>query len=693
MNQTIIPVLLPFLLAIGCARDDSGASPTARRATRPTAAKTTATKAQRTANGNVDLPRYPSISPNGSEIVFSWRGDLWKVVSAGGMARRLTTHPGDDLRSAWSSDGATIVFDSNRSGYRNIHLMNADGTGLRAVTDTDASCTLVAYGTDSDGGTIVTFDTRIEDDLYRSPRPYKISTRGGDMLRVHNAFGAHAAPSSDGKRILFTRGGSSWMRRHYMGPDDRDVWLYTPESDSFRQLTEYEGNDGQARWAGGDSMIFLSDREFDCVNVYRTTIKDGGSKAERLTAFKDVDVQYLNVSADGRTAVFTAWDKLYTLALDQDGATPALVRVTANEDEKDNYLIKSIDRTVSEATLSPDGKVMAYVAYGEIYIRNMDKKSIAARVTNDHARERQIAWSPDGLKLYFVSDRSGSDSIYAATVTLTRGEIKDDFKKATSPEEEEEEEEEADDEDEADDGEEEDEEEDDSDDAKDEDAEKKDDEKKDKKDKDEDLPKELQSKRWHDALKFTIEPVVNSDANERNPSPSPDGKSLAYRHGRGDLHVLDFESGETRTLAEGWDFGIEWRWSPDSRYIAYEQSDLNFNTDIWIAVADGSSPAVNITRHPDNDGSARWSADGKILSFVSERVNEEFDLWMVYLDQELEAYTPKELADYYDKRVKAVKKLKPLKVEKPKSDDDEASATQPTTDEAEKKEEKKKKEP
>ena len=34
--------------------------------------------------GLVDLPRYPSISPDGTQIVFSWRGDLWKVAAGGG---------------------------------------------------------------------------------------------------------------------------------------------------------------------------------------------------------------------------------------------------------------------------------------------------------------------------------------------------------------------------------------------------------------------------------------------------------------------------------------------------------------------------------------------------------------------------------------------------------------------------------
>ena len=40
---------------------------------------------------DVDLPRYPSLSPDGKDVVFSWRGDLWRVGIEGGKAVRLTS--------------------------------------------------------------------------------------------------------------------------------------------------------------------------------------------------------------------------------------------------------------------------------------------------------------------------------------------------------------------------------------------------------------------------------------------------------------------------------------------------------------------------------------------------------------------------------------------------------------------------
>lgn len=650
------------LWLVGCASGETG-SISGETEARPTTQPLDAGR-----GGNVDLPRFPSISPDGSSIAFSWRGDLWSVPSKGGHATRLSSHPADETRSAWSRDGKHIAFNSNRTGYTNIHTMQADGTDVQQVTNIDQTCVLAAYGVDGHGNDVLTFYSRLEGDVYRASRPFMISVNGGDLVRICGAFGEEPVVSPDGSKVLFTRGGSSWTRRHYRGPDDRDVWVYDRSNDTFKQLTQWEGNDGQARWLDNSTVIYMSDRQDNTVNLYRMDLARGGSAATRLTNFKVDDVQDFDVATNGTSVVLAVWDTLYTLDLGDRNAQPVALAITANEDEKDNYEIHAINRDVTEAALSPDGQVMAFVAYGEVYVRNIEEKSPTRRVTKSHAREKNIAWSPDGVRLYFTSDEDGTDSIYMATVDLTRSEVVDSFKKATQPPKAEEPKEEP--EQEAAAG-----EDSDADKPAEEEAEaappektEKDDgdkpkegEEKDKK-KDEELPPTFKPDRWHDAIKFTIAPVVATlEHNDRQPVPSPDGRSLLFRRGRGDLIVLDLFTNDQRELATGWDTGIEARWSYDSRYIAYHQDDMDFNGDIWIVPADGSAPAANVTRHPDNDYSPRWSADGKILSFVSERVNEEMDLWMVYLDKDLESYTAKELQKYYDDAAKEAKKRKPIK--------------------------------
>ena len=141
----------------------------------------------------------------------------------------------------------------------------------------------------------------------------------------------------------------------------------------------------------------------------------------------------------------------------------------------------------------------------------------------------------------------------------------------------------------------------------------------------------LDPARWTEAVAFEIKPVIATAAGERDPQPSPDGKLLSFRRG-GDLVLLDLEKRTERVLQPGWDAEMEWRFSPDSRWIAFAQDDRDFNRDIWLVPVDGSAAPVNITRHPDNDSSPRFSADGKILAFLSGRVNNEADVYTVALD-------------------------------------------------------------
>jgi tricorn protease len=629
--------------------------------------------------GNVDLPRFPSLSPDGQEIVFSWRGALWKTSIDGGHAVRLTNHPADDLRSAWSPDGSRIAFNSNRDGYSNIWIMNADGTNLRQVTDIDRSCNISGFSLDHDGNEVITFEALLEADVYRSFRPYMVSPMGGDLMRMHDAYGSHPVLSPDGMRIAFTRGGYyyGWSRRHYRGSESQDVWVYDIEADSYTQLTDWEGNAGKARWGGptGRTLLYLSDRELNTVNLWQMSAHEGEATSARITSFDGRDVQTFDVSADGSTVVLMVWDTLYHLDMGDLERGPQPVSITAIEDDGDNYELKSINREISEAALSPDGQVMASVAYGRVYIRNVDDNSPTRQVTHSHARHKDLAWSPDGLKLYFTNDEDGTESIYAATVAMTRSEVRKQFEQAlndvddTPASDDSNDHNDADehiggprvddDEDENDNG-------DDEDDTNDE--------------ADEDIEPALDPKRWHDALTFNIERVVATEHNDRNASPSPDGTKLAFRRSRGDVMMLDLETSQASQLVESWDHVIHWQWSPDGRHLAYSMNNLNYSSDIYIVAADGSEEPVNVTRHPKNDVNPTWSADGRILAFRSNRVNNEYDVWMVYLDRELESLTARELDKYYEDAVRAAKRRKPLSPKRDKDDDkkdDDKKGTEP----------------
>ncbi len=620
------------------------------------------------------FPQYPSLTPDGSFVVFSWAGDLWAVGAGGGAASRLTSHPGDDLASAISPDGTLLAFESTREGARNIYLADLAVRGgtlvasnPRRLTVADSSHNLSGFNAD---GSAVLFSSYMERDIYREEHMYAAPIDGGPVLRLTDAYGEHPSMTHGGGSVVFCRGSNNGVRPLYRGPATGELWRLDLADGSFTRLTTDRNDDIQPSALPDGSVVFISsaDKQY---NVWR--LGPDGGRPEQLTAFKPSPDEYtiahgvrdLSVSADGSTAAFCVYDTLYTLDLTRPGAEPAAVRVTVSDDSDALDRI-DLDKEATEAALSPDGQTVAVVARGEVFIRATAKDRPTRRVTHSEAREQHIAWSPDGTRLYFVSDRDGPPSIYAATVALSRVDLEENDADEQADDQADEQQEDADSDeagsDEAADG-----------------------EGEEGEAADGDEPEgPTPGDRWAGALRFEIEPVVVTGHTDTRPVPSPDGGRLLFVRGRGDLMLHDLSDHTTTTLQAGWD-EPEAIWAADNRHIVFARMDLQFNSDLFLLDVDAvlEDPAseaaqpINITRHPDLDVSPRLSRDGKVLYFLSDRDSENwsYDVYAVFLDDSLEDLAPYELDEYFENAKKAAGELKPVEpVDDEQAEDDDADS-------------------
>jgi Tol biopolymer transport system component len=139
-------------------------------------------------------------------------------------------------------------------------------------------------------------------------------------------------------------------------------------------------------------------------------------------------------------------------------------------------------------------------------------------------------------------------------------------------------------------------------------------------------------------FEYATKQLTNTPEDETSFVLSPDRQQIAVQRGRGMLLVYDIDSTGTlsneRTLLDGWDTPGDVSWSPDSKWLAYALSDLDFNNEIYIHAADNSQPPVNVTLHPRGDSDPVWSRDGRKLGFLSVRNNGDADVWFVWLRQE-----------------------------------------------------------
>src|SRR5579862_9723772 len=89
------------------------------------------------------------VSPDGKTVVFDLVGDLYTVPITGGKATRITSGMGFDGQPRYSPDGKTVVYVTDRTGYENLWLVDADGHNPRALTkDKDAQYISPAFTPD-----------------------------------------------------------------------------------------------------------------------------------------------------------------------------------------------------------------------------------------------------------------------------------------------------------------------------------------------------------------------------------------------------------------------------------------------------------------------------------------------------------------------------------------------------------------
>lgn len=158
---------------------------------------------------------------------------------------------------------------------------------------------------------------------------------------------------------------------------------------------------------------------------------------------------------------------------------------------------------------------------------------------------------------------------------------------------------------------------------------------------------------WAEATEFQLQRLTLDPAEEHGAQFSPDGKTIAFLRGKGNLMLLDRESGDEKALHPNWG-GHSFVWSPDAKWIASSFVDQQYNSEVWILPIDGGEP-YNVSRHPGDDYSPHWSPDGKRLVWVSSRHANTNDVWGVWLQKQDHERTPADWLAFWDQESKKKK--------------------------------------
>lgn len=361
--------------------------------------------------------RDVQISPDGTEIAFCYKGDIYKVPANGGTATQLTTQASYECSPIWSPDSKQIAFASDRNGNFDLFVMSADGGAARRLTTHSASEIPSTFTTD---GNYILFSASIQDPANSALFPtsamtelYKVPVTGGRTEQVLGTPAEMVCFDKSGKTFLYQdrKGFEDEWRKHHTSSITRDVWLYDSENGKHTNLTAHAGEDRNPVFApDGQTVYFLSERDGSTFNVYSFPISSPQS-LKTVTHFKTHPVRFLSMGSNG-TLCYTYNGEIYT---QKQGDKPQKVKIDIIRDDQNTIADLNFSNGATSATVSPDGKQVAFIVRGEVFVTSADYNT-TKQITHTPAREAGLTFSPDNRTLAYASERNGNWELYMAKI-------------------------------------------------------------------------------------------------------------------------------------------------------------------------------------------------------------------------------------------------------------------------------------
>lgn len=364
------------------------------------------------------LLRRPTVSQ--TEIAFAYAGDLWIVGREGGRARRLTATLDVETDPRFSPDGSLIAFTATVKGNTDVYVISSNGGAPRRLTYHPGLD--MVRGWTRDGQRVIFGSSR---GVLPTPgtssyvRLWTVDRDGGmpQMLPMPRAYSGTFSP--DGREFAYeelstefeTKEGQwqSAQWRHYRGGRTHPIRVMNLADYSETKLPWRNSNDRDPMWIG-DTLYFISDRDFTA-NLFGYHTATG--QLEQLTHHDDFDI--MSASAGPDAVVYEQAGYVHLLDT-RSGKSRRLHIQVEGDFPWANPRTEDVSEMIQDATVSPDGKQIAFEARGDIFIKHSASNEAFNLTQSPGAHDRSPAWSVDGTRLAWLSDVSGEYQLFVADV-------------------------------------------------------------------------------------------------------------------------------------------------------------------------------------------------------------------------------------------------------------------------------------
>jgi Tol biopolymer transport system component len=310
--------------------------------------------------------------------------------------------PVDDTQPAFSPDGESIAFRSEREGG-GIFLMGATGESVRRLTDFGYN---PAWSPDGEEIVLATATVGNRPNKLSVSKLWSLNLTSGARRLVTEDDAAQPCWSPNGSRIgYWTLLGES---------SQRDIWTIPAKGGDAVPVTEDLHVDWNPVWSPDGTHLYFSSDRGGSMNLWRVPIDEESGRVlgppEAVTTGGSASRHHLDFSKDGMRIVYV-----------EQAATESIWKVAFNSSsgqaEEEPIPVTKGSSSLGIGGISPDGRWLTLFGsrgqhdQDDIFIMRTDGTGLR-QLTDGLYKDRGPVWSPDGTKIAFYSDRSGSYEIH-----------------------------------------------------------------------------------------------------------------------------------------------------------------------------------------------------------------------------------------------------------------------------------------
>lgn len=343
--------------------------------------------------------RFPTIHQD--TVVFVCEDDLWTVPAAGGIARRLTSNPGQASMPAFSPDGSLLAFTGRDEGSPEVYCMPAAGGSAERLTYLGATSWVVGWSRD---GQSLIFASNAAQPFLKQYLLYSVSRDGGEPQQLPTGPAMSISYGPEGGMVIGRNMTDIARWKRYRGGLTGDLWIDPDGSGEWRRLLQLAGNVARPVWVG-ERIYFVSDHE-GIGNLY--SCLPTGEDLRRHTHHTEYYVRH--PATDGTRIVYHAGADLFIYDPALETTQPINVEFHSPRVQRKRKFVEAT-RYLQGYDIHPEGHSVALICRGKPFSMANWEGAVLHHGDADSVRYRLLAWLNDGKRLVMVSDADGEEEL------------------------------------------------------------------------------------------------------------------------------------------------------------------------------------------------------------------------------------------------------------------------------------------